>query len=88
MAADEDGEDEGEVRGVRVSKQEFQVCGEFTLGAGETKVVEGTIQLPPTLQPSFDGRYTKNLYQVQGRREAKGNDPDSGWKPIRIVVPA
>ena len=69
------------------SKQEFQLCGEFVLGAGESKTVEGTIPLPSSLQPSFEGRCTKNIYQVRGRLEAKGNDPDSGWKPMRIIVP-
>ena len=69
------------------SKQEFQLHGEFVLGAKETKTVEGTIQIPSNLQPSFEGRYCKNHYAVRGRLEAKGNDPDSGFKPIRIVIP-
>lgn len=68
------------------SKQEFQLCDAFVLAPNETKVIEGTIQLPSNLQPSFEGRYTKNKYAVRGRLEAKGNDPDSGFKPIRIVV--
>jgi sporulation-control protein spo0M len=70
------------------SKQEFKLCGEFVLGAGETKSFEGTVSLPPNLQPSYEGRFTKNVYEVQGRLEAKGNDPDSGWKPLRVVIPA
>ena len=73
-------------RSVDHSKQEFQLCGEFTLGAGETKVVEGTITLPSSLQPTFEGRFGHNQYRLQGRLEAKGNDPDSGWKPLRIVA--
>lgn len=75
-------------RSLAHATQEFQLCGEFVLGAGETKVVEGTINLPSTLQPSFEGRWSKNLYQVRGRLEAKGNDPDSGYKPMRVVVPS
>ena len=73
-------------RALSHSTQEFQLCGEFVLGAGETKTVEGVIAVPPTLQPSFEGRWTKNLYQVRGRLEAKGNDPDSGYKPLRVTV--
>jgi len=69
------------------STQEFQLCGEFVLGAGETRTIEGSINLPPGLQPSFDGRWSKNVYEVRGRLEAKGNDPDSGFKPMRVVVP-
>ena len=68
------------------STQEFQLCGEFVLGAGETKTFEGNITLPPSLSPSFDGRWSKNLYQLRGRLEARGNDPDSGFKPLRVVV--
>ncbi len=73
-------------RSLSHSTQEFQLCGEFVLGAGETKTIEGVINVPPTLQPSFDGRWTQNLYQVRGRLEAKGNDPDSGYKPLRVTV--
>ena len=73
-------------RSLSHSTQEFQLCGEFVLGAGASKTVEGVINVPPTLQPSFDGRWTKNLYQVRGRLEAKGNDPDSGYKPLRGTV--
>ena len=68
------------------SSQEFQLCDAFVLAANETKVVEGTITLPSNLQPSFEGKYCKNKYSVRGRLEAKGNDPDSGFKPIRIVI--
>lgn len=68
------------------SAQEFQIAPALTLGAGETKTFEGTIQLPPTLQPTFAGKFAQNQYQIRGRLEATGNDPDSGWKPIRIVA--
>lgn len=74
-------------RQVSHSTQEFQLCGEFVLGAGETKTIDGSINLPSTLQPSFEGRWAKNVYQVRGRLEAKGNDPDSGYKPLRVIVP-
>lgn len=73
-------------RSVGHSKQEFQLCGEFVLGAGESKTLDGSITLAATLQPSFEGRHAKNLYQVRGRLEAKGNDPDSGWKVMRVIV--
>ena len=59
------------------------------IGLNETMVgilIGRMIAVPPTLQPSFEGRWTKNLYQVRGRLEAKGNDPDSGYKPLRVTV--
>jgi len=70
------------------SKQEFRLHEAFTLAANETKTVEGTINLPSNLQPSFEGRFCKNHYVIRGRLEARGNDPDSGFKPIRIVTPS
>ena len=73
-------------RALSHSTQEFQLCGEFVLGAGESKTLDGSITLAATLQPSFEGRHAKNLYQVRGRLEAKGNDPDSGWKVMRVIV--
>jgi hypothetical protein len=73
---------------VHVSKstfeQEFQIAPALTLGAGETKLFEGAITLPPTLQPSFKGNYTEHKWEIRGRLEAFGNDPDSGWLPLRI----
>jgi hypothetical protein len=72
--------------GAQHSAQEFQIAPALTLGAGESKSFEGTIQLPPTLQPTFAGRYTQNNYQLRGRLEATGNDPDSGWKPLRVLA--
>jgi sporulation-control protein spo0M len=65
-------------------QQEFQIAPALTLGAGETKLFEGAISLPPTLQPSFQGHYTEHKWEIRGRLEAFGNDPDSGWLPIRV----
>ena len=39
------------------------------------------------VQPTFAGRYAQNHYQVRGRLEATGNDPDSGCKPLRVLAP-
>ena len=67
------------------SAQSFRLSGPFVLGAGEQKVVEGSFSLPPDLQPSFAGRWSKNHYLIRGRLEARGNDPDSGYQPIRVI---
>jgi hypothetical protein len=75
---------------IRVSQttldQAFQISSEFVLAPNETKVFEGTIQIPLTLQPSFGGFFAQHQWQIRGRIEAFGNDPDSGYKPIKIGV--
>ena len=65
-------------------EQEFQVAPALVLGANETKLFEGAVTLPPTLQPSFQGHYTQHKWEIRGRLEAFGNDPDSGWLPLRV----
>jgi len=73
---------------VNVSKpsveQSFQLAPDFVLAANETKLFEGTITLPSNLQPSYQGPFARHEWTIRGRVEAFGNDPDSGFKPIRI----
>ncbi len=56
----------------------------FTLAKGETKELVGVVTLPPGSQPSYHGKHARHVWTIQARLEAKGNDPDSGWKEIRI----
>lgn len=65
-------------------QQSFQIAPAFVLAPNETKLFEGTVQLPASVLPTFAGQLTKHHWQIQGRIEATGNDPDSGFKPIRI----
>jgi hypothetical protein len=65
-------------------KNEHQIAPPFVLGANETKTFEGQVVLPPAIQPTYEGVFTKHLFEIRGRVEAKGNDPDSGWKQIRV----
>jgi hypothetical protein len=75
---------------VRASKnsfqQEFRVAPEFVLAPNETKLFEGQVQIPSTALPSFDGKLAQHKWQIRGRVEAMGNDPDSGFKPIKISL--
>jgi len=64
--------------------QAFQITGEFVLGAGETQTFEGQVVVPPNVQPSFSGTFTEHQWQIRGRLEARGNDPDSGFLPFRV----
>ena len=60
------------------------ISGEFVLGANESKEFEGTVNMPQNVQPTFQGKYTFHEWEIRGRVEAKGNDPDSGFKPLRV----
>lgn len=64
--------------------QEFQVAPAFVLGANETKMFEGQFTIPANAQPSFQGTFASHGWQVRARVEATGNDPDSGFQPIRV----
>jgi hypothetical protein len=64
--------------------QTFQIAKDFVLAPNETKTFEGTIQLPGHALPSFDGALSRHIYYIRGRIEAFGNDPDSGFQPIKV----
>lgn len=64
--------------------QEFQIAPAFVLAPNETKQWEGQFQLPAALQPSYQGAWAQHVWQVRGRIEAFGNDPDSGFQPFRV----
>jgi len=66
----------------------FPIAGEFVLGAGETKLFEGVFQLPNELQPTYNGTYAKHQCLLRGRMEAFGNDPDTGYLPVRVGLKA
>lgn len=65
-------------------RQSFQIAPGFKLAKGETKELTGVFTLPREAQPTYLGKHGKHTWAVQARLEAKGNDPDSGWKEIRI----
>jgi hypothetical protein len=64
----------------------FQIAGAFQLGAGQTAQWEGTIRIPPTAQPTFDGSICDHGWGIRGRLSMFGNDPDTGFLPIRIGI--
>ena len=78
--------------GVHASKtsfeQEFAISQALVLPPNETKLFEGSVTLPPTAQPSFQGTYAEHKWEIRGRLEAFGNDPDSGWLPLRVGAKA
>jgi len=78
----------GDKVNVSVSKtsfeQSFRIAPAMVLAPNETKVFTGTITIPATAQPTFQGAYAKHTWMVRGRIEAWGNDPDSGYQTLRV----
>jgi hypothetical protein len=62
----------------------IQISGDFVLAPNETKTFEGQVQVPNGLQPTYNGPNAKHQWEIRGRIEAWGNDPDSGYKPLRV----
>jgi sporulation-control protein spo0M len=65
-------------------EQSFTISGPFAMGPNESKVWEGTIQLPANAQPTFDGSICDHGWGIRGRLSMFGNDPDSGFVPLRV----
>jgi len=64
--------------------QSFPVAPAFNLEPNETKEFEGTIQIPASIQPSYRGTISHE-WSIQGRIEAFGNDPSSGYQYIEVI---
>jgi hypothetical protein len=64
--------------------QSCQIAPPLVLGAGESRQFEGTVRLPHGIQPSYAGRHSQHSWHIRGRLEAWGNDPDSGYQPLRV----
>jgi hypothetical protein len=71
-----------------VVDQAIPLAPAFTLAKGESKVWEGMIQIPMNVAPTYAGAFTTHEVKLRGRIEAFGNDPDSGYLPIKIGAKA
>lgn len=67
-----------------IFRESFRLCEAFVLGADHTRQVEGQFTLPAHLPASRDGDLDL-IYRIRGRMEAFGNDPDSGYKELRVI---
>jgi hypothetical protein len=65
-------------------EQSYPIAPAFVLAAGEARTFEGAVELPPNVLPSFSGGFAAHEWKIRGRVEAWGNDPDSGWLPLRV----
>ncbi len=65
-------------------RQEFPISGPLELEAESQHEWTGEITLPPTCQPTYEGRNAKHVWQFQGALDVRGNDPDSGWVDVHL----
>lgn len=63
--------------------QKIPIAGAFVLQPNERKEFEADIQLPMG-QPTYHGRAVNHDWEIRGRLEAFGNDPDSGYKRFEV----
>ncbi len=64
--------------------QEIKIANAGSMKKDESQTFTGTITLPPTLQPTYKGKFANHEIRLRGRIETKGNDPDTGYQEIRI----
>lgn len=75
----------GDIRTEKITfEQSYQIAPPLVLAPNETKQFEGTVQMPSALEPSYRGPHAEHKWQIRGRLDAFGNDPDSGWQPLRV----
>ncbi len=65
-------------------EQSYGIAPALVLAPNATQQFEGTVQLPTAAQPTYRGPHAEHRWEVRGRLDAFGNDPDSGWLPLQI----
>lgn len=65
---------------------QLPVSPPFTLGAGQGAVFEARFGVPGGVPGTYQGVHVRHEWLVRGRLDAFGNDPDSGFHPIRVVT--
>jgi len=66
--------------------REIQVAPPFVLAPGETRQFQAVFVVPPEARPSFTGKLCRHHWQIRGRVEAFGNDPDTDWVDTRVGI--
>jgi hypothetical protein len=67
-----------------IFEAKIAVSSGLNLAPGETKHFKGTFRLPPSVQPSFKGKYTKHYWRVRARLDVLGVDPSSSWFSFQV----
>ena len=72
----------------RTMEREIKIAEAFVLAPGETKVFESGFEIPKGAQPTYAGVAARHDWQIRGRIETVGNDPDSGFLALRVGLRA
>ncbi|TLZ50677.1 MAG: hypothetical protein E6K18_06760 [Methanobacteriota archaeon] len=68
----------------KTHEQSVPIAPAFSLMPGETKTFEANVQVPGGAQPTYAGPTGRHEWKVRGRLQTFGNDPDSGFQPLRV----
>jgi sporulation-control protein spo0M len=69
----------------KTMEKSYLIAPAFELQANETKVIDGSFQIPGDAKPTYKGAVSHD-WSIRGRLEAFGNDPDSGFQSMRVGV--
>ena len=73
------------VHGRKVTyEHRISIAGAQQLQEGQSYEWQGQLQIPSHINPSFDGHMIAHVWEIQAGLDMKGNDPDSGWIPLRV----
>ena len=59
------------------------LTGPLQFWYNQVMVFEGTVTIPPNAQPTYLGSF-RHEWEIRGRVDALGNDPDSGLQAIVV----
>jgi hypothetical protein len=67
-----------------IHEEEVTVDSNVNFAANEKRSFQAIFQLPAHLPATFEGRNAGYVWEAYAALEMKGNDPDTGWKEIRV----
>jgi hypothetical protein len=85
-ASDQQGKHRNRTDYANTLDEAFQIAPGIVIGANETKLFEGSVTVPSSAQPSYRGVRASHTWEIRGRVDTFGNDPDSGFRPIRVTA--
>lgn len=73
----------GQKSGVSV-RHEVNLAAVGEIAPDQTGEWSAEVRLPAGALPEFRGKFSKHEYRVFAGLDCTGNDPDSGWQPLRV----
>ncbi len=69
---------------VSVHSHELVLASAQQMAAGSSATFEGQLPITTQAPPTANGRHARFNWEVRGRLDMKGNDPDSGWQHVEV----